>query len=440
MVLSKAHRANYVRWQSIMSSAVALSVVVVSVKTITPAEAKTPGKTYCYHGVCHRVKTLAETEAMIGEEETVIASHYDDCSKDRFNPCGLTSSGEVFRPNTPDNTASPIYPDGTKLLVWNPKTQQALVVRVNNAGPYHRNRRLDLSRAAAAKLGFEGQGVAEVRVRVVEAPTPEEAKYSEKRNYAPVPGDIGTFASFEEANTGMRVALAALENNDVEPSVSSSPTVVASLDDDLGFDEAPQVFGRSGFGDYPVTTHRRVARFDLDHLFEQTPIGEDHLAQTKTSVASLGIGSPLYQSLKGDPPAGAPTPPSDTIAAGHVVNEPSAADTTKVTTTTSQPQSAAKASEEDAPAAVQAASEAKEKQAVKKPKARKRVASRKSTSRKSSSSGGQRARSTKASSRSGRSAGQARKTAAVAKAPPRKTRSTEEIMANAIADRHRHAL
>lgn len=27
-----------------------------------PAPAKTPGKTYCYNSVCHRVKTLAEME------------------------------------------------------------------------------------------------------------------------------------------------------------------------------------------------------------------------------------------------------------------------------------------------------------------------------------------------------------------------------------------
>ena len=82
------------------------------------------------------MKTIEETAALVGVEELITASHYDDCSKDRFNPCGLTSSGERFHPDRPDNTASPIYPDGTQLLVWSPANKRALVVRVNNAGPY----------------------------------------------------------------------------------------------------------------------------------------------------------------------------------------------------------------------------------------------------------------------------------------------------------------
>ena len=166
------------------------------------AEAKTPGKTYCYNRVCHRVKTLAETQAMVGRVETLHTSHYDDCRKDRFNPCGLTSSGEVFRANTPDNAASPIYPNGTVLLIWSPVTKKSAVVRVNNAGPYWRNRKLDVSRATAQKLGFASRGVAQLKVRVLAAPTRAEATYKRKRRYDPVPGYIGEFASLDDAHVG----------------------------------------------------------------------------------------------------------------------------------------------------------------------------------------------------------------------------------------------
>ena len=112
------------------------------------ANAKTPGSTYCFYKTCHRVKTLAETRALIGQDHTLPASFYDDCKADRYNPCGLTSSGEVFHANAPDNAASSIYPDGTKLLVWSPQSGQALILRINNAGPYWGNRTLDVSRAA----------------------------------------------------------------------------------------------------------------------------------------------------------------------------------------------------------------------------------------------------------------------------------------------------
>ncbi|MGI9403434.1 MAG: septal ring lytic transglycosylase RlpA family protein [Hyphomicrobium sp.] len=208
MVIGIVRRAKYVRLGYIALSLIALSLMAPTVWITPQAEAKTPGSTYCYFGVCHRVKTIEETRALVGREHSLVASHYDDCKRDRYNPCGLTSSGESFHPDRPDNTASPIYPDGTTLLVWNPETERALVVRVNNAGPYHGNRKLDLSRAAAEKLGFEGKGVAKLHVKVVKAPKPEEAKYSKRRSYAPVPGDIGEYSSVEDAERGMAVAYA----------------------------------------------------------------------------------------------------------------------------------------------------------------------------------------------------------------------------------------
>ena len=163
------------------------------------AEAKAPGQKHCYGGVCHRVMTLTETSQAIGKMRRITASHYDDCSRDRFNPCGLTSSGEVFRPNSPDNTASSIHPDGTILLVRNPATKLAAVLRVNNFGPFKGNRLLDVSRATAERLGFASRGVASLEVMVVQAPTTAETRYQRKRRYEPVPGFLGGAETVETA-------------------------------------------------------------------------------------------------------------------------------------------------------------------------------------------------------------------------------------------------
>ncbi|HEX2842646.1 septal ring lytic transglycosylase RlpA family protein [Hyphomicrobium sp.] len=193
------------------------------------AEAKTPGKTYCFYSKCHRVKTIKETEALVGSEETLMASHYDSCKRDRYNPCGLTSSGAPFDSEAPDNAASPIYPDGTALLVWSPATKVSLVLRVNNAGPYWGDRRLDVSRKAAEKLGFAGQGVAKLKVRVIDAPSLEEATYKKNRSYDPVPGYIGEFASLDEAQAGAERAYMVAGLPSPFPAVlgGGNPTVVA---------------------------------------------------------------------------------------------------------------------------------------------------------------------------------------------------------------------
>ncbi len=177
----------------------ALTALLLINAIMPEAQAKRPGSTYCFVGKCHRVKTLNETRSLVGKTVPLVASHYSDCRKDRFNPCGLTSSGEPFHPDRPDNAASPIYPDGTVLLVRNPKTKASVVLRINNAGPYWGNRKLDVSEAAAEKLGFRHRGVAKLETQVLSAPNKQEARYSRRRKYRSLPGFIGKYDSLKEA-------------------------------------------------------------------------------------------------------------------------------------------------------------------------------------------------------------------------------------------------
>lgn len=289
MMWSKICRAERVRLASIGLSALALAAVLLPVQMTTTAEAKTPGETYCYYGVCHRVKTIEETKASVGVDEWIMASHYDDCSRDRYNPCGLTSSGEQFQPDRPDNTASPIYPDGTMLLVWSPETERALVVRVNNAGPYWGDRTLDLSRAAAEKLGFDGRGVAKVRVRVIKAPDPDEATYVANRRYPPVPGDIGEYATLQEAETGMAVALA-LQATAASPLAPvTTANAFARPDAELLVAEAPQSLGRGRVRVASLPPPDRRNALNLSDILAQTPKPlRPSAGQSYQQVAFLG--------------------------------------------------------------------------------------------------------------------------------------------------------
>ncbi len=180
------------------------AAAVLLLGTMTPVAAKTPGTTYCYVGVCHRVLTLDETAQQVGRAREVVASYYDVPWRDPFNPSLLTSSGETFRADSDDSAASPIYPDGTRLLVWEPISNGAAVVRVNNAGPYYGDRLLDLSRGAADRLGLGPRGIGRVLVMVLTAPEPAEAAYVAGRVYDPVAGYIGAFPSIEDAHKAWR--------------------------------------------------------------------------------------------------------------------------------------------------------------------------------------------------------------------------------------------
>lgn len=221
------HAAVQARSVVISTRAASAALAVVCAAYLSPCEAKSPGSKYCFSGWCHRVGTLSQTESLVGWRGYLVASYYDDCRRDRLNPCGLTSSGAVFRPDLPDNAASPLFPDGTVIIAFNPKTGDASVLRITNAGPYSRERKLDVSRAGAEKLGFRSQGVASLVVSVLKSPTREEATYVRRRVYPSVPGYLGRFENFDAA---FAVAASKVEI-DQEPetaSVSGGDELVAA--------------------------------------------------------------------------------------------------------------------------------------------------------------------------------------------------------------------
>ena len=68
-----------------------------------------------------------------------------------------TASGERFDMNG-FTAAHKTLPFGTKLKVTNTSTGRSVVVRVNDRGPFVRGRTIDLSRAAAEKIGLIARG------------------------------------------------------------------------------------------------------------------------------------------------------------------------------------------------------------------------------------------------------------------------------------------
>jgi rare lipoprotein A len=81
-----------------------------------------------------------------------------------------TASGERFDPRRM-TAAHRTLPLGTWVEVRRVDTGARVRVRINDRGPFgHEERIIDLSRAAADKLGIRKAGVARVEVRVVSGP------------------------------------------------------------------------------------------------------------------------------------------------------------------------------------------------------------------------------------------------------------------------------
>ena len=100
-------------------------------------------------------------EEDVNYREEGLASWYGDDFHGR-----LTANGEVFDMASL-SAAHPTLPMPCYARVTNLSNGKSLIVRVNDRGPYHGNRLMDVSSRAAELLEFKGNGVARVRVEYV---------------------------------------------------------------------------------------------------------------------------------------------------------------------------------------------------------------------------------------------------------------------------------
>lgn len=106
---------------------------------------------------------LAAVLSLVAQVQTGKASFYAD--KFEGSP---TASGEKYKHNKL-TAAHRSLPFGTKVRVTNVANNESVDVVINDRGPYVDNRVIDLSKSAAEKLGFINQGLADVKVEVIDA-------------------------------------------------------------------------------------------------------------------------------------------------------------------------------------------------------------------------------------------------------------------------------
>ena len=78
----------------------------------------------------------------------------------------LTANGEVFDPSQL-TAAHKTLPFGTRVRVTNLNNGRSIDVRINDRGPFKPGRVIDLSRAAAERIGMIGSGTAPVRLELL---------------------------------------------------------------------------------------------------------------------------------------------------------------------------------------------------------------------------------------------------------------------------------
>jgi rare lipoprotein A len=114
-------------------------------------------------GACAQSAVIANKSALHASMGSggayTLASFYSHgrrtASGERFDPHGLTAAHRTL-------------PFGTRVRVTNLATGRSVTVRVNDRGPYVRGRSIDVSSSAAQMLGITRQGVAKVKLDVVQ--------------------------------------------------------------------------------------------------------------------------------------------------------------------------------------------------------------------------------------------------------------------------------
>lgn len=115
-----------------------------------------------------------------------------------------TSSGEPYNMYAM-TAAHKTLPLPTYARITNLRNGRTVVVKINDRGPFKDNRLIDLSYAAAVKLGITAEGTGLVEVRALDPGNPEEKRAPGPVTAAPPAGNpslylqIGAFSSAENA-------------------------------------------------------------------------------------------------------------------------------------------------------------------------------------------------------------------------------------------------
>ncbi|WP_027036480.1 septal ring lytic transglycosylase RlpA family protein [Mesorhizobium ciceri] len=244
-----------------------------------------------------------------------LASWYGDAFHGR-----LTANGEVYD-MTHLTAAHPTMPLPSYARVTNLKTGSSVIVRVNDRGPYHEGRIIDVSERAAQMLDYANTGTAQVKVEYV--------------GRAPLDGDDDQYlmASYHPGNrapdpsdglpTGVMVAM-----NGPSPSLPAGTAAVPFPGQltDSGSVQPVMSAQSSAYGDLalpdfgPIVPERPQINLPPQSPFAVASLSyaDERVERASNAFAALGgdgmSPADVLQSWKRQPPPAGPS--TDYVAAG----------------------------------------------------------------------------------------------------------------------------
>ena len=78
----------------------------------------------------------------------------------------VTANGERFNPNGL-TAAHRHLPFGTRVRVTNMRNGRKVMVRINDRGPFIKNRIIDLAFGAARRIGLDRSGITRVKLEII---------------------------------------------------------------------------------------------------------------------------------------------------------------------------------------------------------------------------------------------------------------------------------
>ena len=145
----------------------------------------------------HKIKSSGKNVQNTREQMDGIASWYGPNFHNK-----KTANGEIYNQNA-YTVAHKILPLGSIIKITNLENRKKIYARVNDRGPYKKERIVDVSKRIATELGFIDKGTVRVKLDIVSYPK----NYDKNRGITPYKQKVVQIISYSQKSYAIRGAI-----------------------------------------------------------------------------------------------------------------------------------------------------------------------------------------------------------------------------------------